>query len=52
MSKKHFVALAQSIARITDTNAREQAAKAVSAACKQFNPLFDEQCFIEACNKA
>jgi hypothetical protein len=49
MSKKHFNALAQSIACIADAKARKEAALAVASVCAGFNGRFDRGRFLRAC---
>lgn len=49
MSRKHFVALAESFSKIQDLNARRQAADAVIAVAWQLNPNFDKSRFLSAC---
>jgi len=49
MTKKHFQALADEIACISDDTARRAAARAVANACKRFNPSFDRERFFAAC---
>ena len=50
MSKKHFVALAAEIAAIQPTEARQLAAEAVARVAARFNPAFDLDRFMSACN--
>lgn len=50
MTRKHFVALADEIANISDDTARLAAARAVARACAKFNPDFDRGRFLKACN--
>ena len=50
MTRKHFEALAAEIRQIPDKVAREQAARAVARACRQFNPNFDMSRFLAACD--
>lgn len=49
MTKKHFKALAREIAEIEDMTARKIAALAVARACAQFNPAFNRDLFLIAC---
>lgn len=49
MSRKHFQALADEIARIEDIACRIQAANAVARACRAMNPNFDNSRFMRAC---
>ena len=49
MSRKHFQALADEIARIEDSAARIQAANAVARACRAMNPNFNYERFMRAC---
>ncbi len=49
MSKKHFNALAASIACIPDVKSREEAARAVAHVCAHFNDRFDYWRFLRAC---
>ena len=49
MSRKHFVALAESFKHIQDLNARRQAADAVISVAWQLNANFDKQRFLSAC---
>ena len=44
MTRKHFVKLAEYIAKIQDRQTRALAALAVARACKEFNPNF---CFVK-----
>lgn len=50
MTRKHFQALADEIANISDDTARLAAARAVARACAKFNPAFDMARFFAACN--
>jgi len=50
MTKKHFEALARSIAAIEDPKSRKDAAIAVMNACALFNQNFDAGRFLAACN--
>ena len=49
MSRKHFITLAENIARITDTSARRLAAEAVASAAREHNDRFDYARFFSAC---
>jgi hypothetical protein len=49
MSRKHFITLAENIARITDINARRLAAEAVASAANEHNNRFDYARFFAAC---
>lgn len=50
MTKRHFQALADEIANISDDTARLAAARAVARACARFNSAFDRGRFFRACN--
>ncbi len=50
MSKMHFIAIAKAIAAIHSRYARALAAQALANACEGFNPRFNRDRFIEACN--
>lgn len=49
MSRKHFRALADSIAQITDDLERERVAHAVGVVCQSQNPRFDWSRWNHAC---
>lgn len=49
MTRQHFQALADEIAKIADNAARKLAAQAAARACKQFNGKFNEFKFYDAC---
>jgi hypothetical protein len=49
MTKKHFIALAQEIAGISDRKARLLAAQCVCNVGQRFNPSFDRVRFFQAC---
>jgi hypothetical protein len=49
MTKQHFIALAAEIKQISDIEARAEAARAVAAVARQFNPRFDWMKFNAAC---
>lgn len=49
MSRKHFVALAETIARIENNEVREQTARAVASVCAECNGRFDRGRFLRAC---
>ncbi len=50
MTRQHFRALAAAIATVEPYSARRQAAQAVARVCKQFNPAFSTEKFMEACD--
>jgi hypothetical protein len=50
MTRKHFQAIADEIARIENLTCRIEAAHAVARAVKQFNPAFDVTKFYHACD--
>lgn len=50
MTKQHFIALAAEIARIQDMSQRLAAAYAVANVAKQFNPRFQAEKFMVACD--
>lgn len=50
MTKKHFIAFAQEISRNENPEHRFAAAQAVANVAEQFNPRFDRQRFLIACN--
>jgi hypothetical protein len=49
MTKQHFIALAAEIKQISNIEARAEAARAVAAVARQFNPRFDWMKFCAAC---
>lgn len=49
MTRKHYVALAESIRHIDDIDARKAAAQAVADVCKRDNAAFDRARFFVAC---
>jgi hypothetical protein len=49
MSKKHYVAFAESVARIEDSEGRGRVAKLVADVCAQFGGKFDRGRFYWAC---
>lgn len=49
MTKKHFQAIAESIAKIQDMNERKRQAEFQAELCKAANPRFDEKRFFAAC---
>lgn len=50
MTKKHFIALAAEIAAIQNVEARQLAAEAVARVAGRFNPNFNLDRFMTACN--
>jgi hypothetical protein len=49
LSRQHFKALAEEIAKIQEHEARKEAAFAVARACVKFNPGFNPATFYKAC---
>jgi len=49
MSRKHFKALAEAIAKIQDDQQRAELAESVADVCKGSNPNFDRNRFYQAC---
>lgn len=49
MSRKHFQAMAQKIALISETEARRQAADAFATVAAMSNPRFNRARFMAAC---
>lgn len=49
MSRKHFTALAQAIAEISDLEERGRAARLIADVCAASNGRFDRQRFYHAC---
>lgn len=50
MTKQHFIALAAEIAAIHDISQRLAAAYAVANVAKRFNPRFQAEKFMQACD--
>jgi hypothetical protein len=49
MTRKHFEAIAQAIAKIEDLDTRVMIAEAMARTCAQANPRFNQTKFFEAC---
>ena len=49
MSRKHFIAMAQSFSLIADVSARKEAAIAFAEVASSMNSRFNYQRFMEAC---
>jgi len=49
MTKKHFIALAREISKITDAEARKAAAQAVINVARECHDNFKEDLFRKAC---
>jgi len=49
MTKKHFIALAQSIAKIPNIAERKALAESHAVLCAKSNPRFDKSRFFSAC---
>lgn len=49
MTKKHFIALAAEIAKISNLNERKAAARVVVSVARDDNARFDTNRFLEAC---
>lgn len=50
MTKKHFIAIAETISKIENTNERYQMAKLNAISFAKQNPRFDYSRFYKACN--
>jgi hypothetical protein len=51
MTRKHFVALADAIANLSDKPSKAEIISAIAGVCRQFNSNFDWGRFAEACRK-
>jgi hypothetical protein len=49
MSRKHFKAVAETVAKITDAAMRQQIAELLAAQFAMINPRFDRARFLAAC---
>ena len=50
MTRKHFKALADAIANLSDNPTKMEVISAIAGACRHFNSRFDWGKFTDACN--